>query len=162
FSAAPGMHEWNAVLFRHQTSVGLRQCFGADEILVDPGQARSAQCSNIIADQWLKPDIASFGHESSADTDRQIMSTRIALADMCKLRGEISTCCDLQENLRQVDTRQASIDLFTEPNETERFFQFIKSSENQIIFATDRLDASCRIGRQIGSDSMISSIKFVT
>jgi hypothetical protein len=60
-SAAPAVHQWDAVLRSDQTGIGFSQGFVPDKVLVDPGQPGPAERGKIAANERFKSDVASFG-----------------------------------------------------------------------------------------------------
>jgi len=95
-TTAPRSSESDQTLRCNQPGIGASDGFGPHVVLLDPEQPPTGKCRYITAREGLEVDVARFGDQHGAQTDRQIGNSGGAFADVGELVTESCAGVDFE------------------------------------------------------------------
>src|SRR5258708_4575356 len=99
-TAAPRSSQADQALSCNQPGIGASDGFGAHVVLLNPQQPPTGECRYITAGKGLQVNVARFGDQHGAQTDRQIGNSSATLADMGELAAKPGASMDLEQRFR--------------------------------------------------------------
>ena len=109
-TTAPPPRQVDAVLGRDEPDVRYGQGFGTQVVLPHSAQPGSPERRHVGPHQRFEARVARLGQQDGAHACRQVLRTSIGFASVRERAGKPSSGIDLQQQLRQIDMRQARRD----------------------------------------------------